>query len=754
MNNPLSPGHLARISARRPWWVLTVWLVLLILAGFAATGLGDAFTTESDFTNNPESVRADALLDTRLRTGGEEHPTETIIVRAANMTVDDPAFVQNVAQLASDLRAMPAVITEVITYYDAVGAGDAAGAGLVSSDRQTTLVLVTFAGDFDAASAHTADYLSVVEGHAVDGLEVLTVGDLSVDEAFNRLAEEDLIKGEGLGLLAALVVLVIVFGALVAAGIPVVLALASIFVAVGLTALLGRVMDLSFFIVNMITLIGLAVGIDYALFVVERYREERRHGHAKPKAIEVAGGTASKAVLFSGMLLIPTVLFHSLGAGAILVVIVAVLATLTLVPALLSLLGDRIDWPRRPKHDTATVAAQDRYDHETIHRGFWGRITRIVMARPIVSVVLCVIVLVAATLPYLDLNRGQSGPEALPPSDIRTAYEVLSDDFAAGRLAPVQIVIDGPRDGETEAGVAQLITATASNDVFGIAETVEWNAANDLALLRIPLTVDGSSPAALAAVELLRKDLIPAAFSGTATTVLVGGGPAFNADFEAVVQDYTPLVFAFVLGLSFVLLVLAFRSIVVPAKAIVMNLLSVGSAYGLMVLVFQKGVGNELFGFQQTPVIEAWVPIFLFCVLFGLSMDYHVFLLSRIREHYDLSGNNSESVAVGLQATGKIITGAALIMMAVFAGFASGQLVMFQQMGFGLAVAVLIDATIIRSVLVPASMTLLGDWNWYLPAWLKWLPDLRVEGTPVGVVIPPVVIPEVVVPQVGALPGD
>lgn len=212
---------------------------------------------------------------------------------------------------------------------------------------------------------------------------------------------------------------------------------------------------------------------------------------------------------------------------------------------------------------------------------------------------------------------------------------------------------------------------------------------------------------------------------------------------EAVVRDDTPIVFVFVLGLSFVLLVLAFRSIVVPAKAIVMNLLSVGSAYGLMVLVFQKGVGNELFGFQQTPVIEAWVPIFLFCVLFGLSMDYHVFLLSRIREHYDLTGNNRESVAVGLQATGKIITGAALIMMAVFAGFASGQLVMFQQMGFGLAVAVLINATVIRSVLVPASMTLLGDWNWFLP---QWLPDLRVEGLPVPIALP---VPEVIVPDAG-----
>ncbi|MBA3276196.1 MAG: MMPL family transporter, partial [Chloroflexia bacterium] len=735
-----------------PWRVLACWLLLLVLAGVAATGLGDAFTTQSDFTNNPESVRADDALSQRMREGGGEPVTETIVIRSGALTVDNAAFRQVVERTVASLRAEPELFGPMMTYYDAAAVGDPSASGLVSADRHTTLIPVSFAGD---ASAYTDEYLAGVAAQSREGIQVLTVGDLSVDDAFNRAAEDDLIKGEGLGLLAALVVLIVVFGALVAAGVPVVLALVSIFVAIGLTALLGRVMDLSFFIVNMITMIGLAVGIDYALFVVERYREERRHGRAKLEAIEVAGGTASNAVLFSGttvvlalmgMLLIPTVLFHSLGAGAILVVIVAVLATLTLVPALLSLLGDRIDWPRRRRYDEAVVAAQDRHDHETIHGGFWGGLTRVVMARPIVSVVLCVTVLVAATLPYLDLQRGQSGVESLPPGDVRTAYEVFRNDFAAGLLAPVEIVIDGQRDGETEAGIDRLVASTETNAFFGAADPVEWNAANDLALLRIPLTVDGNSPDALEAVGLLRDDLIPAALAGSPATVMVTGGPAFNADFERVVHDYTPLVFVFVLGLSFLLLTMAFRSIVVPVKALVMNLLSVGAAYGLMVLVFQKGVGHELLGFQQTPVIEAWVPIFLFCVLFGLSMDYHVFLLSRIREHYDLSGNNTESVAVGLQATGKIITGAALIMLAVFAGFASGQLVMFQQMGFGLAVAVVIDATIVRSILVPASMTLLGKWNWYLPSWLRWLPDLRVEGVPVRIPLP---VSGLVVPETG-----
>src|SRR5215218_6748589 len=349
-----STSGLARISARRPWVVVAMWIVLLVLAGVAATGLADAFTTDGNFTNRPESVRADDLLSKRLR-GGEEDPvTETVLVRSETASVDEDPFQTAVEQTATDLRALSGVVANVTTYYDAVAAGSADAADLVSSDRRTTLIAVTLVGDLKAASENFEVYSDVVSTQSQPGFQVLTVGELSAGDEFNRLAGEDLVKGEGLGLLAALVILVVVFGALVVAGVPLVLALVSIFVAVGLTALLGRVMGLSFFIVNMITMIGLAVGIDYALFIVSRYREERRRGRTKHEAIEIAGGTASKAVFFSGltvvlallgMFLIPTTIFRSLGAGAILVVIVAVVATLTLVPTLLSLLGDRIYWP-------------------------------------------------------------------------------------------------------------------------------------------------------------------------------------------------------------------------------------------------------------------------------------------------------------------------------------------------------------------------------------------------------------------------
>jgi uncharacterized membrane protein YdfJ with MMPL/SSD domain len=742
-----STAGLARFSSRHPWYIVGLWVILLVLAGVAATGLGDALTTEGDFTNRPESVRADDLLKERMR-NGQDHPvTETVIVRSETTTVDDPAFQQVVAQTAAGLRAIPEIVANVTTYDEAVAAGAPDAAQMVSADRHTALIAVTLVGDIDTAADNADAFLDAIAAQKRDGYQVLTVGDISVGERFTKLAESDLVKGEGFGLLAALVVLVIVFGALVAAGVPIVLSIVAIFVAVGMTALVGRVMDLSFFVLNMITMIGLAVGIDYALFIVSRYREERRRGRPKHLAIEIAGGTASKAVFFSGgtvvlallgMFLLPIVVFRSLGAGAILVVIAAVAATLTLVPAMLSLLGDKIDWPRRHKYDAATIAAQRQQDTEIFHRGFWGRMTRIVMRRPLISVVLAAGLLLVAAVPYFDLNRGQAGVESLPPSDVRTAYTLLTRDFPAGRIQPVEVVVDGAQSPAVQEGIDRLIAATGTDPVFGTAEPTEWNAAGDLALVRIPLTVDGSSPSAMDAVDKLRDDLIPTAFGNVPAEALVTGGPAFNADFDAVVSSYTPLVFAFVLGLSFLLLMLAFRSLVVPFKAIVMNLLSVGATYGILVLVFQKGYGTDFFGFQRTPTIEAWVPIFLFCVLFGLSMDYHVFLLSRIREHYDATHDNRESVAVGLQSTAKIITGAALIMVAVFAGFASGTLVMFQQMGFGLAVAVILDATVVRTVLVPASMALLGDRNWYLPRWLSWLPDLRVEGVPITEPVPEV----------------
>jgi putative drug exporter of the RND superfamily len=304
---------------------------------------------------------------------------------------------------------------------------------------------------------------------------------------------------------------------------------------------------------------------------------------------------------------------------------------------------------------------------------------------------------------------------------------VLADQFAGGLAQPAQVVIDGAvTSPPVQEAIARLEQQLARDPGFGPG-TLQRNPAGDLALVSVPVTGDPSDEAAADAIRRLRADHVPVAFSGVDARVLVGGQTAVGVDFLELTDRYTPIVFAFVLGLSFILLMVVFRSVVVPLVGVLLNLLSVGAAYGLLVLVAQRGAGAGVLGLQRVEAIEVWLPLFLFAVLFGLSMDYQVFLLSRIRERYDQTGDNAGSVAFGLQSTGRIITGAALIMVAVFGGFAAGRLVVLQQMGLGLAVAVLIDATIVRSVLVPAAMTLLGERNWYLPTWLRWLPDVRVE---------------------------
>jgi uncharacterized membrane protein YdfJ with MMPL/SSD domain len=724
MTSITSTGRLARFSARRPWFVVVAWVVAIVVTMMGAVVFGGGLTDDDEFVGKPESVRGEELQ--RERMPGNQAPSELVIIRSQTLTVDDAAFRQTVEAVAADLRGMNGLVRDAVTYYDAIDAEDDRAKLLVSPNRHTTIVPVTLVSDDEAFVDRVHALASRTAGY-----EVLTVGDASFDAEESRLVGEDLIRSDLIGLPAALVVLVVVFGALVAAGLPIGLAVVAIIGAIGLTLLLSRVSEMSIYALNMITMIGLAVGVDYALFVVDRFRENRRGGQSKLDAIEVAGDTASRAVLFSGgtvaialvgVVLLPTTLFRSLGAGAILVVAVAVLAALTLVPAILSLVGDRIDWPRRRRDGQRLGATQSS-------SGFWARVTRVVMARPLVSALLAVAVLLAAALPYWSMERGTAGVESLPDSDVKRAYQILQQDFAAGLVEPLEIVVDADRRPEIEAALDKLVAELAQDDAFGAVTGREWNDAGTLAVVEVPLTFDGNTPEAYEAIDRLREELIPRAFAGVDAATYVTGDTALNADLNLLIDRWTPRVFALVLGLSFLLLLLAFHSIVVPMKAIIMNLLSVGAAYGLMVLVFQKGYLHGLLGFQQTPTIEAWLPIFLFCILFGLSMDYHVFLLSRIREYYDRTGDNHAAVAAGLQSTARIITGAAGIMIVVFAAFSSGQIVFFQQLGFGLAVAIFLDATIVRLVLVPASMTLLGNRNWYLPRWLRWLPDMRIEGT-------------------------
>jgi putative drug exporter of the RND superfamily len=686
--------RLARGSTRRKWLVISCWL-LAVLASAAAIGglLGSALTTEDDFTGRPEAQRAEQVLKRafpHMRGDRGFRVDEAVIVSSPGLSVEDPRFARRMSSLAAELRA--------------AGAGEVR-AGPVSHDRHSALLLVELGGDVEPVVER------VVAANRQDGFRALIVGEDSIDEDFSRAADADLARGEMFGLALALIVLVVVFGGVAAAVVPIAVAIASIVVALAVVAGIGQAFVLNFIVVNVLVMMGLAVGIDYSLFVVSRFREERRAGRDIGDAVAVAGATASRAVLFSGatvvlalvgMFLVPQTVFRSIAVGAIAVVLVSVLAALTLLPATLAVLGDRIERLRVPLLGRRAGG------------GPWSRIAAVALRRPAISLAAGVAVLVALALPYAGMETGEAGVGSLPESfQTRAAYDAIEDAFGPQGTAAAEVVVQGERTPELRAAVERLEQALAHDPDYG-----ETSVAVASRVTRITVPVDGDAVGrdAMAAVQDLRERYVPRAFAGVAAEALVGGQSADELDFANIARDRQPIVFAFVLGLSFLVLVAAFRSVVIPLTAIATNLLSVGAAYGLLVLVFQHGVAADLLGFQRAETVAAWLPLFLFTILFGLSMDYHVFLLSRIRERWLATGDTLASVAFGVGTTARLITGAALIMVAVFAGFASGQLVMFQQMGFGLGAAVLIDATLVRSVIVPAAMALLGRWNWWMPA--------------------------------------
>ena len=699
--------RLARVSSRHPRRVFLAWVGAIVVGlALSLLFLPGNLTTTGHVTGNPESKQAEDLFN---RLPQDEHGVdELIVVRSPTRTVDDTAFKSFVGRLDAQGKATGVV-------YRAFPLQ-------VSRDQHSLLIGVQRKADVDKL-------LSVVEQNdGRDGFSVVMTGEGTLDHDFNDLSQHDLKSGElEFGLPAALIILILVFGAVVAGLVPLVMAIVSIVVALGLCALVAEAFSVSVFLVNMLTGMGLALGIDYSLFVVSRYREERGHERPKLAAIELAGATASRAVLFSGtvfvialtgMLLVPSNIMKSLAVGAISVGIVSVFAALTLLPALLGTFGDRVNALRVPWLGRNLGRAQEGR--------LWGAIVHAVMRRPVAWLAVFAALLIAAAVPVFGLNLGASGVTTLPDRlEAKKGFEALGHYFPEASSSPALIAVKGNvRSPEVRAAIGRLRKGLADDPVFGRSDV---RFARDLAAIGVQVGGDKTGPRALGAVRHLRSTLIPQAFRGTDARVLVGGDTADNVDFIDAMNTWLPIVFAFVLGLSFVLLTVVFRSIVVAATSIVLNLLSVGAAYGLVILVFRHGIGSGLLGFQRVDAIEAWVPLFLFSVLFGLSMDYQVFLLSRIKERYDATGSTTDAVGYGVSSTARLITGAALIIVAVFGGFAMGDLVMFQQMGFGVAVALLIDATIIRSVLLPAAMRLLGSWNWYLPRWLHWLPHIEVE---------------------------
>ena len=835
----LNPETLAKASSRHPWRTVIVWVVLLVMGiASAATLLGPALTTDFDFTNSPEAKRAQLLLEERNLT--EDVISETFVLAAEPGAIEDPAFAEQVNAFMTELRELgPDVFSALpasfpLTEEEAADPQVAALGPIPSEDGSAVLFTGIYAGDIDEATPHFEDVEAAREAASTDGVEAYMLGAVSSSEDFRVISEEDLAFGESIGITAAIIVLLIVFGAIVAGLLPLLMTVMfTLPITLGIVGMFGALWDFSFFTPNLITMMGIAVGVDYALFIVSRYREERHNGRVKHDAIRASGATASRAVFFSGltvvvalagMLLVPTTIFRSLAGGAIIVVLVSVASSMTLLPAVLSLLGDRINWPYLSRIPTLLVfiamliggaliggvlaaaglsavapiggligfvavgviigrmikrGAFARYSRPegsslSSEGGFWDRVTRVVMGRPVVWLAIGGSLMIALSLPYWfqshpdgegrGIKTGLAGISTLPDGiQSKEAFDVIVERFPeAGAQSSVDIVVQAEGVGtagaapgapgelapEYATAVQNMEAAFADDDRLGSPAAPIVSEDGTVALIEVPLggaATDSQGEVAVATIAQLRDSYVPDAFADTSATVLVGGDTAFVKDFFDISDAYTPLIILVVLGLSFLLLTVVFRSIVVPIKAIIMNLLSVGAAYGLIVLVFQKGgpaFGESIasfLGFQQVDAIESWLPLFLFSILFGLSMDYHVFLLTRIREQYDKTHDNAEAVAYGLRTTGGIITGAAIIMVAVFAGFAAGRLTSLEQMGFGLAVAVFLDATVVRSILVPSTMRLLGDRNWYLPRWLQWLPKIDVEGHEVAsdsVVIP------------------
>jgi len=705
-------GRIARASARRPWLTVGAWVLGLAASIYAAGFLGSALTQEERMLTPTESEQVEQL-DAQYRADNQGTTTETIIVTSETARFGDATYMAELDRVTAAMRGIDGVIDVTAPTIDAPFP--------VSESGYTALVVLQVPElEGEAQTALGTAVNDAAASVTTDGFRVLPFGNASAGVAFDALAEETLVRGELIGVGIAMVILAIVFGALVAAGVPIVLGLVSITLAVGLTAVVGQAFELSFFVVNMITMMGLALSIDYTLIVVQRFREERAKGREVIDAVTVAGSTATRAVLFSGltvvialagMLIVPSTIMRSLGGGAILVAIASVAAALTLLPAILRLLGSRIDRGRIP---TTHPGREPRR---------WAALARAVIRRPAISAAVGVTVLLGLAAPAVGMRLAFPGLDALPEDNtFRQAQDILVADFGWGRDATT-IAITGATGAETE---IRALAATIEADP-GFAETTV-DSYGDVVFIDTKDVYDSADVKSEEAIHRLHDTLVPTALAGTGATALVGGSTWGSLEFTQLILDSAPAVFALVLGASFLLLLIGFRSVVIPATGIVLNLLSTGAAYGLLVAVFQHGWGAGVLGVPQVDGIAPWIPLFLFAVLFGLSMDYHVFLLSRIKESHDAGESTTTAVVHGLSRTGALITGAALIMVAVFAGFAMGDLAEFAQMGLGLGAAVLIDATIIRTILVPSLMTLLGKWNWYLPRWLAWLPEMRIEG--------------------------
>ena len=712
-------ARMARWSARHRKIAIFGWLGFVVVAFAIGTALGTK-TIDLDTAGPGESGRVDKLL----AEGFEQPAGESVLVQSSSLQADDPAFEAAIEDVVAAL-----VLQDAVTKIRSPLVTE--NAGQISEDGRSALVEYQIRGDSDNAAdlidPVTASIENVQSAHPE--LFVGGFGDASADKALMASFFDDLKKAGLISVPITLLILVIAFGALVAAGIPLLLALTAVFATLGLLGPLSYLLPMDESVPAIVLLIGLAVGVDYSLFYLKREREERAAGRSEQAALEAAAATSGRSVLISGltvmiamggMFLTGDKGFASFGLATMLVVAVAMVGSLTVLPALLSKLGDNVDRLRVP------FVGRLRRDHG--EGRIWGAIIDRVLRRPVLSVVLAGGLLVALAIPALQLRTVFAGPDSFPQSlPVMQTYQRLQAAFP-GTEIPANVVVAAPSVNapEVRAAIDDLKESALAAGGMHQPITVDLNEDATVANVAIPIDGNGTDAASNAALAALRDDILPAtvgAVPGVESGVT--GLTAESKDFSTKLRSVVPLVFGFVLVFAFLLMLFAFRSIVIALKAIVLNLLSVGAAYGVLVLVFQHGYGKGLLDFESTAGIDPFLPILLFVILFGLSMDYHVFILSRIRETFDSGATTEEAISHGIKSTAGVVTSAAIVMVAVFSVFATLGMMIFKQFGVGLATAVLIDATIIRGVLLPASMKLLGDWNWYVPRWLQWLPHLE-----------------------------
>jgi uncharacterized membrane protein YdfJ with MMPL/SSD domain len=713
------------IAARMGHWSATHWKTAVfgwlafVIAAAAIGVLVGQKTTSMQSTDVGQAKKADNILQ-QAGFPQSDPLTEIVVIQSPRLTVADPQF-------RSAINDVVRAVMPFNTIDNLRSPLQPGNAGQISRDGRTALVEWQMRGDEKTAARNVAALTRATDtvAKAHPDLFVGEAGTASSTKAFSAMFSKQLAQAGERSIPLTLLVLLLVFGTVLAAWVPLLLALSSVIATTGLVSVLSHLMPVDGNVSAVILLVGLAVGVDYTLFYLKREREERAARRAPRAALEAAARTSGRSVLISGitvtiamagMLFTRNPTFMGFAIATMLVVLVAMLGSLTVLPALLANLGDRVEHGRVP--------LLSRFRRPSGENRFWAKVLTPALKRPLISTVVAATALIALAIPVFSMHTTQSGLASVPRTTPTVAALNRIQDAFPGMSNPAIVVVRTDTDSpQFKAALQQLDTETAGTGQMAAPTQVDVNPAHNVARIEIPLAGNSVDRTSTKALLTLRNRVLPDTVGKVrGATYAVTGVTAASYDENQLMKQTAPLVFGFVLMFAFLLLLVSFRSVVIAAKAIVLNLLSVGAGYGVMVAVFQYGWGERLLNFQSNGGIAQWLPIFMFVILFGLSMDYHVFILSRVREAYDRGLSTKQAVEHGIKTTAGVVTSAAVVMIGAFAIFATLPILDMKEMGIGLAVAVLIDATIIRTILLPATMLLLGDWNWYLPNWLRWLP--------------------------------